>query len=48
MYESWKKEYRASTKRRPEMSDVWHAEKIAGMEIGKGSSADTIRKHMKA
>ena len=47
MYESWQKEYRALKKRRPEMSDVWRARQIAGMDMAKDSSAETIRKHMK-
>jgi hypothetical protein len=47
MYKSWQKSYRASKTKRPEMSDVWHAQRIAGMNIAKGSSAETIRKHMK-
>jgi len=47
MYVSWQKAYRASKSKRPEMFDVWHARHIAGMAIAKGSSPDTIRKHMK-
>jgi hypothetical protein len=47
MHESWRKEYRAFKKRRPEMSDVWYSQQIAKLEIAKGRSAETIRKHMK-
>ncbi len=46
-YESWRKEYRALKKRRPEMSDVWYAQQIAKKGIAHGRSAETIRKHMK-
>ena len=46
MYESWRKEYRRLKKIRPEMSDNWHSQRIAGMDIAKGRSAETIRKHM--
>lgn len=47
MYESWQKEYRSLKKRRQEMSDVWYSQQIARMDIGKGRSAETIRKHMR-
>jgi len=47
LHESWRKEYRALKKRRPEMSDVWYAQQIAKMDVGKGRSAETIRKHIK-
>ncbi len=47
MYKSWQKEYQALKKRRPEMSDVWYSQQIARLDIAKGSSAETIRKHMK-
>jgi hypothetical protein len=47
MYASWQKEYRKLKKERPEMSDVWYAQRIAQMEIAKDSSPETIRKHMK-
>lgn len=46
LHEGWQKEYRAQKKRRPEMSDVWYAQQIAKLDIGKGRSAETIRKHM--
>jgi len=47
MYKSWQKEFRRLKNSRPEMSDVWHARHIAGQDMAKGSSVDTIRKHMK-
>jgi len=47
LHESWQKEYRAMKKRRPEMSDVWYSQQIARMDIAKGRSAETIRKHMR-
>src|ERR1035437_7742042 len=47
MYESWRKKYRMLKQRRPEMSDVWYSQQIAKMDIAKGHSAETIRKHMK-
>ena len=47
-YKSWRKEYRALKKSRPDMSDVWYSQQLAGMEIGKGKSPDTIRKHLKS
>ncbi len=47
LHESWRKEYRAFKKRRPEMSDVWYSLQIAKLDIAKGHSAETIRKHMK-
>ncbi|MGH7971904.1 MAG: hypothetical protein ACREIC_24585, partial [Limisphaerales bacterium] len=46
LYQSWQKEYRALKQRRPGMSDVWHSQQIAKMDIGKGRSAETVRKHM--
>jgi len=47
LYASWQKEYRSLKKRRQEMSDVWYSQQIARMDIGKGRSAETIRKHMR-
>ena len=47
VHESWRKEYRAQKKRRPQMSDVWYSREIAKMEIARGSRAETIRKNMK-
>ena len=47
LHESWRKEYRALKKRRPEMSDVWYSQQIAKSDIAHGRSAETIRKHMK-
>jgi hypothetical protein len=46
-YESWRKAYRDLKKHRPNRSDVWYAQQIAKLEIGRRHSADTIRKHMK-
>ncbi len=47
-YKSWRESYRTLKKRRPNMSDVWYAQQIAGQEVAAGFKADTIRKHMKA
>ena len=47
MYESWRREYRALRKNRPNMSGVWYARQIAKLEIAQGRSAETIRKMMK-
>ncbi len=47
-YESWRAAYRTLKKRRPKMSDVWYAQKIAGQEVAAGFTAGTIRKHMKS
>jgi hypothetical protein len=47
LHESWRKEYRALKKRRPDLSDARCSELIADMETAKGRSAETIRKHMK-
>jgi hypothetical protein len=46
LHEGWQKEYRVQKKRRPEMSDIWYARQIAKADVGKGRSAETIRKHM--
>jgi hypothetical protein len=46
-YAKWQKQYRKLKKSRPEMSDTWHSRQIARMDIAEGSSAETIRKHMK-
>nr|VFK11495.1 MAG: hypothetical protein BECKLPF1236A_GA0070988_100567 [Candidatus Kentron sp. LPFa]VFK27664.1 MAG: hypothetical protein BECKLPF1236C_GA0070990_100507 [Candidatus Kentron sp. LPFa] len=47
MYEIWRKAYRELKGKYLNMSDVWYSERIAGMEIGRGRSAGTIRKKMK-
>ena len=47
-YRRWQTAYRRLKRRRPNMSDVWYAWKIAGQEVAAGFKADTIRKHMKA
>ena len=47
MYASWRKEYRALRRKRPDMSDVWHSLQIAKMKIACGRDAETIRKQMK-
>jgi hypothetical protein len=46
-YKSWRKEYRSLKQSHPDQSDVWYSLKIAKMAIAKGSSSETIRKHMK-
>ena len=46
-YKSWRKEYRSLKQSHPDQSDVWYSLKIAKMVIAKGSSSETIRKHMK-
>lgn len=46
LHESWRKEYRTLRQRRPEMSDVWYSQQIAGTEFAKGRSAETIRRNM--
>ncbi|MEO6815670.1 MAG: hypothetical protein ABI177_03135 [Edaphobacter sp.] len=46
MQEKWQKEYRRLKKSRPGHSDVWYSQRIAGMDIAEGRSAETIRKHM--
>ncbi len=47
MYETWRKEYRALRKKRPDMSDVWCSRQIAKMDIAHGRDSETIRKQMK-
>ena len=47
LHESWRRKYKTLKKRRPEMSDKWHSQQIAKMDIAKGRSAETIRKHTK-
>ena len=47
MRESWRKEYQALKQCRLGMSDVWYSQQIAKIDIAKGRSAETIRKHMK-
>ena len=47
MQAKWQKEYRKLKKSRQSMSDVWYSQRIAGMDIADGRSAETIRKHMK-
>jgi hypothetical protein len=47
LHERWRKEYRALKQRRPGMSDVGYSKLIAKMDIAKGRSAETIRKHLK-
>jgi len=46
-YKTWQTAYRKLKTRRPDESDVWYAQRIAGMDIAKGSSVETIRKHIK-
>lgn len=47
LHEGWRKEYRAQKQNRPGMSGVWYSQKIAKLAIAHGSSAETIRKHLK-
>jgi hypothetical protein len=47
LHEGWQKEYRALKNRHPGMSDVWYSQRIGKMDIAKGRSAETIRKHIK-
>lgn len=47
LHESWRKEYRALKKRRPDMSDVWYSQQIAKMDIAQRRNPETIRKHLK-
>lgn len=46
-YKSWQREFRSLREVHPGRSDVWLSRKIAQMPIAKGSSPETIRKHMK-
>lgn len=46
MYATWRKEYRALKKRRPNMSDVWYSKEIAKKTIAQGRDASTIKKNM--
>lgn len=47
VHAKWRSAYAKSKKRRPDMSDVWHAERIAESADGEGASRETIRKNMK-
>lgn len=46
MYATWKKEYKALKKRRPDMSDVWCSQQIAKTAVAQGRDASTIKKNM--
>jgi hypothetical protein len=46
-YRSWQKEYSSLKKSHPNQTDTWYSLKISRMAIGRGSSSETIRKHMK-
>ena len=46
MYATWRQEYRALKKRRPNMSDVWYSKEIAKKPIAQGRDASTIKKNM--
>jgi hypothetical protein len=46
LHESWRKAYRNLKTSRPGKPDVWYSQQIAKSDIGKGRSAETIRKHM--
>jgi len=47
-YKSWRQEYKALKSAHPDKSDMWHSLRISRMAIGKSSSPETIRKHMKS
>ena len=47
MYKGWQKAYRTAIKKNPKKSDVWYSQHIAKMDIAKGKSPETVRKHMK-
>ena len=46
-YRAWQRHYRKLSKTRPGKPDVWYAQQIAKMPIGRDSSPETIRRHMK-
>ena len=46
MYADWQKAYKASKKKHPDKSDVWHSQQIAKTAIAQGRNASTIKKHM--
>lgn len=46
MYAAWQKAYRASQKKHPDKSDVWHSQQIAKTAIAQSRNASTIKKHM--
>jgi len=46
-YKNWQKAYRELKKGHPNMSDVWYSQRIAKLDVAKGQSAETVRKHMK-
>ena len=46
-YRNWKRAYRSLKLTHPDRTDIWISEKIAGMDIAKDASPETIRKHMK-
>jgi hypothetical protein len=46
-YAGWQKAYRKLAKQSPGKTDGWYSQKICQMEVAKGGSAETIRKHMK-
>ena len=46
-YRNWQKQYEVLRKSSPDKSDVWYSLKISRMSIAKGSSSETIRRHMK-
>ena len=43
-HDALRKEYRKLKRSSPNNSDVWYSRQIAKMKIGKGISAETIRK----
>jgi hypothetical protein len=46
MYESWRKEYHALRKKRPDISNLWHSQQIAKMDIARNKAAETIRQRI--
>ena len=47
MYARWQKAFHKLKKQHPNMSDVWHSQRIAKLDIANDRCAETIRKHMK-
>lgn len=47
MHGDWQDQYRKLKQKHPTKSDVWISSQISRMAIGKGKSAETIRKNMK-
>jgi len=47
LYKRWQQEYRSLKQSSPNRTGVWYSQKISRMDIAKGKSPETIRKHMK-